>query len=111
MWCNLFTVGYALGVLIPGNAIFTAAKFPPKNADWVKAINGDFPNALFKTLDPYAELFQKINSGDTTILNWYYATGARRLIKSFVSAIGEGAERVSFSQTNDLLRGVENGRI
>ncbi|MFQ5652153.1 MAG: FlgD immunoglobulin-like domain containing protein [bacterium] len=109
MWSNLFAQGYAAGVLIPGEAQFTAPAFPPASSDWVRAINGDFPNPLFTSLDPYAELFQKLNSGDQTVLAWYYANGARRLVKSFASAFGEGAERVSYSGSNDLLRGFELG--
>ena len=45
------------------------------------------------------------NGDDTSTTNWYYAGGARRLIKSFASVFGEGAERASFSGTNDLMRG------
>jgi hypothetical protein len=111
MWCNLFPVGYAA---IPGEAQFTASRTPNRN--WVKAINGDFPNMLFTTNDPYGELFQKLNAGDQAVRRWYDATGARRLVKSFVSAFGEGAERASFSGTNDTLlfgrfRGWELGWI
>lgn len=111
MWCNLFPVGYAA---IPGEAQFTASRRP--NRAWVTAINGDFPNALFTSNDPYGELFQKLNAGDLAVLQWYDATGARRLVKSFASAFGEGAERASFSGTNDtaifgVLRGWELGWI
>ncbi|MBI3949308.1 MAG: hypothetical protein HY314_02470 [Acidobacteria bacterium] len=111
MWCNLFPIGYAA---IPGEAQFTASRTP--NRAWVSAINGDFPNALFTANDPYGELFQKLNTDDPAVLRWYYANGARRLVKSFVSAFGEGAERASFSGTNDTLflgafRGWELGWI
>jgi hypothetical protein len=100
VWANLFAIGYAG---IPGEALFTASRFP--NRTWVKAINGDFPNTLFASNDPYAELFQKLNTDHRAALEWYYANGARRLLKSFVSAFGEGAIIVNFSGTNDLARG------
>jgi hypothetical protein len=111
MWANLFAVGYAA---IPGEAQFTASRTPSRN--WVKTINGDFPNVLFTSSDPYSELFQKMNRGDQAVLRWYAATGARQLVKSFASAFGEGAERASFSGTNDtpwlgLFRGWELGWI
>lgn len=101
MWSNLFAIGYAG---IPGNAQFTASRFPNRN--WVKAINGDFPNALFTSNDPYGELFQKLNTDNRTVQDWYYANGARRLVKSFVTAFGEGAIIVNFSGGNDQPRGV-----
>ncbi|MBI4468945.1 MAG: hypothetical protein HY650_06465 [Acidobacteria bacterium] len=96
MWSNLFPLGYAA---IPGEAQFTASRTP--NRAWVQAIHGDFPNPLFTTQDPYGELFQKLNGGNRAVLDWYYAHGARQLVKSFVTAFGEGAERASFSGTND----------
>jgi hypothetical protein len=101
MWCNLFAIGYAA---IPGEAQFTASRFPNRN--WVEAINGDFPNALFTSNDPYGELFQKLNTDNRAVLDWYYANGARRLVKSFAAAFGEGAIIVNFSGTNDQPRGV-----
>jgi len=101
MWCNLFAIGYAA---IPGEAQFTASRFPNRN--WVKAINGDFPNALFTSNDPYGELFQKLNTDNRAVLDWYYANGARRLVKSFAAAFGEGAIMVNFSGTNDQPRGI-----
>jgi len=111
MWSNLFPMGYA-GV--PGEAQFNASKWPGR--DWVREINGDFPNALFSTQDPYGELFQKLNGGDPDVLAWYNAKGAMQLVKSAASAFGEGANHVSFSGTNDLLllgviRGWELGWI
>jgi hypothetical protein len=111
MWCNLFPIGYAA---VPGEAQFTASRSPSRT--WVKAINGDFPNMLFTSNDPYGELFQKLNGGNQAVRRWYNATGARRLVKSFASAFGEGAERAMFSGTNDtplfgLFRGWELGWI
>ena len=101
MWNNLAAIGYAA---IPGNAQFNASKFP--NRDWVTRINGDFPNALFTTADPHGELFSKLNSDSKEAIDWYYANGARRLVKGFVSAFGEGANIVNFSGTNDQPRGI-----
>jgi hypothetical protein len=106
MWANLFAQGYFAPLPgIPGEAQFNAPANPFAGTDWVKKINGDFPNSLFPgRIDPYAMLYQKLNQDDQAALDWYYATGARRLVKSFVSAFGEGAERVSFSGTNDVPR-------
>jgi hypothetical protein len=101
MWSNLFAIGYTA---IPGEAQFTASRFPNRN--WVTAINGDFPNALFTSNDPYGELFQKLNTDNHAVLDWYYANGARRLVKSFAAAFGEGAIIVNFSGANDQPRGV-----
>ncbi len=109
MWCNIFAVGYALGINIPGICVFNAPKFFPPNTNWVTRVYGDFPNPLFPGLDPHAQLFQKLNSGDSAALDWYYANGARQLVKSIASAFGEGAERASFSGTNDLIRGIQIG--
>ncbi len=105
MWANLFAQGYLAPLPgIPGLAQFNAPANPFAGTDWVKRINGDFPNSLFPGIDPYATLHQKLNQDDQAALDWYYATGARRLVKSFASAFGEGAERVSFSGTNDVPR-------
>jgi len=101
MWSNIFSSGYYLGISIPGGAQFHAQPWPPSNTDWIKAIEGDFPNALFASNDPYHELYTGLFNKDSVITAWYYATGARNLVKSFVSAFGEGAERASFSGTND----------
>ncbi|KPL15142.1 MAG: hypothetical protein AMS26_08420 [Bacteroides sp. SM23_62] len=103
MWCNLFDRGYFVPLPgIPGYAQFNAPANPYTGSDWISRINGDFPNPLFTSLDPYAELFQKLNNGDQAVLDWYSANGARRLVKSFASAFGEGAIIACFSMTNDL---------
>jgi hypothetical protein len=114
MWTNLSARGYLVPLPgIPGGAQFNAPANPFAGTDWVSRINGDFPNSLFTTIDPYAELFQKLRNGDQAVMVWYYASGARRLVKGFVSAFGEGAERASFSGTNDLnlFRGTQLGWI
>ncbi|MFQ5768946.1 MAG: FlgD immunoglobulin-like domain containing protein [bacterium] len=106
MWTNIFAQGYFAPPIggIPGASQFNAPANAFAGTEWVKRINGDFPNSLFPGLDPHATLFQKLNQNDQVAVDWYYANGARRLVKSFVSAFGEGAERVSFSGSNDLPR-------
>ena len=107
MWANLYAQGYVAPLPgIPGEAQFQAPSNPFAGTDWIKRINGDFPNSLFPGIDPYATLYQKLNQDDQAALDWYYANGARRLVKSIVSAFGEGAERVSFSGTNDVPRSI-----
>ncbi|MDZ7290402.1 MAG: T9SS type A sorting domain-containing protein [candidate division KSB1 bacterium] len=106
MWTNLFANGYFRPYLgnIPGAAQFNAPANPFAGTDWVKRINGDFPNALFTSINPYDELNQKLTNDDQAVLNWYSANGARRLVKSLVSAFGEGAIVACFSGTNDVAR-------
>lgn len=105
MWCNIFAQGYTAGVFpaIPGEAQFNAPPAdPPAPIAWVQRLYGDFPNSLFSTLDPHDALRQKLQSGDAAALRWYEANGARQLVKSLVTALGEGAERVSISGSNDV---------
>lgn len=104
MWSNLFAQGYFVGPLatIPGEAQFNAAPNPFSGTEWVTRLNGDFPNSLFTGVDPYAQLMQGIKNGDQAVLDWYYANGARRLVKSFASALGEGAIVANFSGSNDI---------
>lgn len=106
MWTNLFANGYFRPYLggIPGAAQFNAATNPFAGTEWVRRINGDFPNVLFTSINPYDELNQKLSNEDPAVLNWYYANGARRLVKSFASAFGEGAIVACFSGTNDVAR-------
>lgn len=107
MWCNIFTQGYNAGVFpaIPGEAQFNAApQNPPAPIAWVRNIYGDFPNVLFPSLNPHDELRQGLKSGNVAITDWYEANGARQLVKSIATALGEGAERVSFSGTNDVAQ-------
>ncbi len=107
MWCNIFAQGYNAGVFpaIPGEAQFNAPpQNPPPPIAWVQNVYGDFPNALFPTLNPHDELRQGLKSGNVAITQWYEANGARQLVKSMTTALGEGAERVSFSGTNDVAQ-------
>lgn len=102
MWTNIFSSGYYFGASIPGGAQFHAQPWPPADTKWISAIYGDFPNELFKTNDPFHELYLGLLNQDPVITAWYYANGARNLVKSFASAFGEGAEHASFSGTNDV---------
>ncbi len=111
MWMNLFAVGYTAN---PGESQFAATATP--STGWVTALNGDFPNELFPASDPYGQLFNKLNANDAAAHAYYQAAGSHRLIQSIVSAFGEGAERVSFSGSNDTkylgaFRGWELGWI
>jgi hypothetical protein len=63
------------------------------------SLEGDFPTT---TISNYVQLKNGLDNGDTAIQNWYYAKGARDAVKSFSTAFGEGAERVSFSLSNDF---------
>lgn len=103
MWTNIFSSGYYFGSTIPGGAQFQAQPWPPSDTQWITDIEGDFPNELFQSKDPYHELYLGLFNKDSAVTAWYYANGARNLVKSFVSAFGEGAERASFSGTNDLV--------
>ena len=105
MWSNIFPVGYfGPPPLIPGDAQFNAPRNIFASPEWIKRIHGDFPNTVVTGGDPHRDLFDKLNAGNQTALNWYYANGARRLVKSFVSAFGEGAVAANFSGTNDLAK-------
>lgn len=105
MWTNLFAIGYSA---IPGEAQFTASRQPSKA--WVQALWGDFPNPLFTGNDPYGQLYQRMNAGNAPVLAWYETKGAHQLVKGFATAFGEGAERVSFSGTNDTYWfGIQRG--
>ncbi len=105
MWSNIFPVGrFGPPPLIPGEAQFNAPQNIFASLEWIKRIHGDFPNAIVTGGDPHRDLFDKLNAGNQTALNWYYANGARRLVKSFASAFGEGAVAANFSGTNDLSK-------
>jgi hypothetical protein len=87
MWANLFLMDRADA---PGYAQFT---------DGGAAIAGDFPNALYPGYDVLRSWvpFNLFGARD-----WYDERGARQLVKSFATAFGEGAERVSFSGNADF---------
>ncbi|MBN2413459.1 T9SS type A sorting domain-containing protein [candidate division KSB1 bacterium] len=107
MWSNIFPRGYYAPAVpplpgIPGYAVFNAPANPFSATDWITRLFGDFPNPLFTLADPFAELFQKLNQDDPDVLEWYYANGARQLVKSFACAFGEGAVTASYSGSNDL---------
>lgn len=106
MWMNLFASGYFRPYLgnVPGAAQFNAPANAFAGTDWVKRINGDFPNPLFTTINPYDELNQELSNGNLAVLDWYYANGARRLVKSLASAFGEGAVVACFSGSNDISK-------
>lgn len=107
MWSNIFPVGYfGPPPLIPGDAQFNAPQNLFASPEWIKRIHGDFPNSIVAGGDPHRDLFDKLNAGNQAALNWYYANGARRLVKSFVSAFGEGAVAANFSGTSDLSKDV-----
>jgi hypothetical protein len=93
MWANLFLQSRADA---PGYAQFT---------DGGAAIAGDFPSSLVPS---YAVLKSNVPNNTNGVRDWYDARSARQLVKSFVAAFGEGAERVSFSGNADfaLDRGV-----
>lgn len=102
MWTNISSIGYNLGVSIPGFAQFHAPAWPPENSEWAKEIYGDFPNILFSGLDPHGTLLTELLNSNPEITAWYYGRHAREIVKSFVTAFGEGAERACLSGTNDL---------
>lgn len=87
MWANLFLMDRADA---PGYAQFT---------DGGAAIAGDFPNSLYTGYDALRSWlpFNLFGARD-----WYDERGARQLVKSFATAFGEGAERVSFSGNADF---------
>lgn len=58
----------------------------------------DFPNAAVPT---YAALISRLNAGDTVALAVYNAKAARDAVKCFTTIFGEGAERASFSLSNN----------
>jgi hypothetical protein len=63
------------------------------------SIEGDFPNS---TVASYALLRDRLNAGDPATLDWYNGKGAREAVKCFATVFGEGAERASFSLSNDF---------
>lgn len=87
MWTNVFLQDRPDA---PGNTLFTGGG---------TAIEGDFPNPL---VPGYRQLRQRMLLGDPQVRAWYDARGARHLVKAFVSAFGEGAERVSLSGNADF---------
>ena len=102
MWTNISSLGYNFGASVPGFAQFNAPPWPPQNGEWAKKIYGDFPNSLFTGPDPHAALLTGLLNRNPEITGWYYARQAREIVKSFVSAFGEGAERACLSGTNDV---------
>ncbi|MBS1911801.1 MAG: hypothetical protein JST22_07430 [Bacteroidetes bacterium] len=58
----------------------------------------DMPNPIVPS---YSRLRDSLNAGDTAITNWYNAKCARDAVKCFATIFGEGAERASFSLSND----------
>ncbi|MDZ7269785.1 MAG: hypothetical protein ONB48_21255 [candidate division KSB1 bacterium] len=107
MWGNIVAQGYTAGVFpaIPGEAQFNAAPAnPPAPFDWVQCLYGDFPNPLFATRNPHDDLRQELQNGDAAALRWYEAHGARQLLKAVVTALDEGAERVSVSGSNEVAQ-------
>jgi len=102
MWSQVYSNGYNLGFSIPGFAQFNAPPWPNFNNGWIKRISGDFPNVLFSQADAHFELFQKLMAAEREVLDWYYARHAREIVKSLVSAFGEGAEIACISATNDI---------
>ncbi len=88
MWCNIFILDREDA---PGNTLFF------KDA---AAREGDFPNEL---VEDFGALHRGVNCNLIPgALDWYYARHSRHLLKSFVSAFGEGAERVSISGAWDF---------
>ncbi len=87
MWANLFRQNRADA---PGYCQFT---------DGGTAIAGDFPNSL---VTDYDALENQMPINDLGMRDWYYGRGARQLVKSYATAFGEGAERVSFSGDADF---------
>jgi hypothetical protein len=102
MWTNISSIGYNSGISIPGFTQFNAPPWPPENSNWAKSVYRDFPNTLFTGLDPHRALLTELINHNSQITSWYYARHAREIVKSFVTAFGEGAERVSLLGTNDL---------
>ncbi len=102
MWTTISSVGYNFGLTIPGFCQFNAPAYQPSSSDWAKKIYGDFPNSLFTGNDPHAMLLTELINENSEITNWYYARHAREVVKSFVTAFGEGAERACLSGTNDV---------
>ena len=88
MWCNFFLQARDDA---PGNTLFHRGGKP---------MEGDFPNEM---LSSYSEarrgiIFDQIAGAR----DWYHGRNSRTLVKAFVSAYGEGAERVSISGIADL---------
>ena len=87
MWTNLFLMDRSDA---PGYAQFT---------DGGKGIAGDFPNSLIPN---YSALRSWTPANFLGTRTWYYGRTARQLVKSYVTAFGEGAERVGFSGDADF---------
>ena len=87
MWCNIFLEPRADA---PGATQFTGGG---------AVIEGDFPNELAAD---YQQLYTSVIFTDGAVRAWYYGRHSRHLVKAFVSAFGEGAERVSVSGNADL---------
>jgi hypothetical protein len=87
MWTNLFLLARSDA---PGYAQFT---------DGGTAIAGDFPNAVITN---YTELVDWMPFNLFGDRDWYEGRTARQLVKSYVTAFGEGAERVGFSGDADF---------
>ena len=88
MWCNIFLQQRADA---PGNCLFT---------DGGAAMHGDFPNELVPN---YADLRRGVIFNQIPgARDWYLLRHNRTLVKAFVSAFGEGAERASVSGIADL---------
>jgi len=87
MWANLFLLDRADA---PGYSQFT---------DGGTAIAGDFPNSFYPDYSTLRFLVFWNLAGART---WYEGRTARQLVKSYATAFGEGAERVSFSGDADF---------
>lgn len=88
MWCNIFLQQRADA---PGNCLFT---------DGGTNIQGDFPNELVPN---YADLRRGVIFNQIPgARDWYLLRHNRTLVKAFVSAFGEGAERACVSGIADL---------
>ncbi len=88
MWANIFLQQRADA---PGNTQFTGGG---------AAIEGDFPNDLVPSYDALRNgvLF----NSPPEARDWYLARSARRLVKAYATALGEGAERVCYSGIADF---------
>jgi hypothetical protein len=86
MWVNLFLLSRSDA---PGYSQFT---------DGGAAIAGDFPNIVYTD---YAALKLLVFWNLAGARQWYEGRTARQLVKSYATAFGQGAERVSFSGDAD----------
>jgi len=64
----------------------------------ITSVEKDFATAPVAS---YRALRDSLNAGDPATLAWYNAKAARDAIKCFATIFGEGAERASFSLSND----------